>query len=131
MSDVAYWLAHIAGIDNLSGPWYGFWSGLGSDVTEFAIVGGLVSMYVRHTCHVQGCWRLAHRAVAGTSYSACRRHHPEPAPTHARLLEMHRQAKAREADLHDKVSAIHGRVFPQQTTSGGAANVPPAGLTGM
>ncbi len=112
MSVAWYWLLHVAGIDNPSGQWYAFWSGLGSDITEFAILGGLVSIYVRHTCHVRGCWRLAHRPVEGTGYSACRRHHPEPPPTHAELLRLHRQAKAA------RVAAA-------------PANVPPAGLTGM
>lgn len=53
-------LAHLMGLDNLSGPWYGFWSGIGSDLGEVTLLGALV-MYARHhNCHATGCWRLGH-----------------------------------------------------------------------
>jgi len=74
-------LAVFLGLTNGSGHAYLFWSGVGADITELAIVGGLVSMYRKHTCHVQRCWRIARENVPGTSWTVCRRHHPCDAPT--------------------------------------------------
>jgi hypothetical protein len=62
-----HWLPHILGIDNLSGRWYGFWSGFGSDLAEFALVGAL---WHHLNCHEPGCWRLARHQMGGR----CRRH---------------------------------------------------------
>jgi hypothetical protein len=72
-------LLHVLGVDDLSGPWYGFWSGFGSDLGELAIVGALLGAYRRHTCHVDSpryCWRPGRHPVEGTPYRACKRHHP-------------------------------------------------------
>lgn len=82
------WLAHILGLDNLSGPWYGFWSGIGSDLGELAITGTLAASVRRHNCHIPRCWRLGRFPVtfAGRPYVVCGRHHPHPVPTHADLL---------------------------------------------
>lgn len=71
-----HWFLHITGANNEQGTWYGFWSGFGSDIGEVTIIGGLVAMYRKHTCHQPRCWRLGHHPVAGTPYMACRRHHP-------------------------------------------------------
>jgi len=82
-------ILNILGVTNLSGRWYGFWSGFGSDLGEFAIFGGLIAAYRRHTCHVDHprfCWRPGTHPVAGTPYRACKKHHP---------------------DIPDKVSAHH------------------------
>jgi hypothetical protein len=64
------------GLDDLSGPWYGFWSGAGSDITELAIIGGLISLARRHNCHVKGCWRIGRHKVEGTEFITCAKHHP-------------------------------------------------------
>lgn len=57
---------HALGIDDVSGRWYAFWSGFGSDLGELAIVGVL---WHHLNCHQDGCWRIArHR----THY--CRKH---------------------------------------------------------
>lgn len=79
---------HLTGSDNVSGPWYGFWSGFGSDLTEFALLGGAISIYHQHNCSVKGCPRLAHHTVDGTTYRTCHRHatlqdHKELAKRHA------------------------------------------------
>jgi len=92
-----YWILHVMGADNLSGPWYGFWSGFGSDLGEIAIIGGLISIYRRHNCHVKGCWRIGKHPVEGTTYVVCRQHHPDAAPTHQEVLAAHRAAKERDA----------------------------------
>jgi hypothetical protein len=82
-----HWLSHFFGLDNLSGPFYGFWSGIGSDLGEVAIIGGLVSIYRKHSCHVDRCWRIAKRSVAGTTLVVCHKHHPEDPPKTAHEVE--------------------------------------------
>lgn len=72
-----HWLAHVLGMDDLSGPFYGFWSGAGSDLGELAIVGSMLGVYRKHNCHVRGCWRIARHQIAGTDWVVCRRHHPD------------------------------------------------------
>jgi hypothetical protein len=55
---------------------YNFWSGIGSDIGEVAIIGGLITI-VRHlNCHAKGCYRLGGHLVPGTPYKTCRKHHP-------------------------------------------------------
>lgn len=54
-------LGHIFGLDNLSGAWYGFWSGIAGDLSSFAIFGGLYALMRKHNCDVHGCWRLGQK----------------------------------------------------------------------
>jgi hypothetical protein len=61
------WLYHLFGLSG-SGPWYGFWSGIGSDLGELAIVGGIWRLV---NCHESGCLRLGHHY---RSHIVCRRH---------------------------------------------------------
>jgi hypothetical protein len=85
------WLLHVLGVDDLSGRWYGLWSGFGSDLGEFAIVGGLLGVCRRHNCSVHGCWRVGrHRAG---DHMVCRRHHPRGAPSHADVIQAHEAGK--------------------------------------
>lgn len=71
-----HWLLHFLGMDNLSGPFYGFWSGSGSDVGEIAIIGGMVTLVRKHNCHTRGCWRVGRfPAIEGGGWGYCRRHH--------------------------------------------------------
>lgn len=69
-------LAHFFGLDNLSGPFYGFWSGAGSDITELGILG---AAYHAFNCHENGCWRVGHRISIedGAHVRRCKRHHRE------------------------------------------------------
>jgi hypothetical protein len=78
-----HWLSHWLGLDDASGPIYSFYSGVGADLSELAVIGGLVGMYRRHNCHVHRCWRVGRHPVAvdGTTWTVCRRHHPADAPT--------------------------------------------------
>lgn len=69
-----HWLLHITGIDDVSGYWYGFWSGIGSDITEFTTLG---IIWHRLNCHVDGCYRIGLHHVMGTPYITCRKHHPD------------------------------------------------------
>jgi len=93
VASALWWLSHILGLDNLSGPWYGFWSGFGSDLGEVTILGALGSLYWKHTCHVDRCWRLGRHPVAGTGFTVCRRHHPHDAPTHQDVLDAHARSQ--------------------------------------
>jgi hypothetical protein len=74
-----HWIAVHSGTVNESGPYYGFWSGFGSDLGEATLVGGLITIVLgawhHHNCHTKSCWRLG-RPVEGTPYVACHRHHP-------------------------------------------------------
>ena len=92
-----WWILHVTGVDNVSGPWYGFWSGFGSDLGEIEISPPTIAIYRRHNCHVKGCWRIGKYSVEGTGYVVCRHHHPDEAPTHHEVLAAHHAAKARRA----------------------------------
>lgn len=75
---VAITLAHW--VSQLVHPWngigYNIWSGLGSDLGEIAIVGGVIAWYRKHNCHVHRCPRLSwHPREDG--HPVCRRHHPD------------------------------------------------------
>lgn len=95
---IQHWLAVHTGTVNEPGDYYGFWSGFGSDIGEVAIVGGLLSIYRHHNCHVQGCLRLSRAPVTGTPWKTCWRHHPEgKPPTHGHILADHRAHKERLA----------------------------------
>lgn len=90
-----HWLAVHTGTVNEPGPYYGFFSGFGSDLGEIALVGGFIALYRKHNCHVKGCWRIAHHEVEGTPWKVCRKHHPDtpnkrPSLTH--ILKDHREA---------------------------------------
>lgn len=74
MHGVWLWMLHFTGADDESGPWYGFWSGFGSDIVEFSLLGGLITAYKHHQCHRHGCWRLGHRDPSH-GFPACRLHH--------------------------------------------------------
>lgn len=86
------WLAHILGVDNVSGRWYGWWSGAGSDVGELAIIGGLATMVRQKNCHVHKCWRLGRHPVEGTPFVVCRKHHPDDPLTAQDVHAAHRRA---------------------------------------
>lgn len=95
------WLYVHLGIAG-NGPYYGFWSGFGSDLAEFGIIGALIANYRRHNCHVRGCWRVAKHPVDGTPYITCRRHHPDlsgKAPTRTAIEKAHADAHPLADDL--------------------------------
>ena len=71
------WLPHVLGLDDASGSWYLFWSGCGSDITELAIIGGLINLARRHNCEIHGCWRVGRHRVEPTGHVVCRKHHPD------------------------------------------------------
>lgn len=73
-------ILNVLGVTNVSGRWYGFWSGFGSDIGEVTIVTGMLAIYKKHNCHVAWCWRFGRHSftdqATGASYALCRRHHP-------------------------------------------------------
>ncbi len=89
---VWWWVEVHTGTVNESGPWYGFFSGFGSDIGEVAIIGGLVTVYRRHNCEVHGCWRIGRHQTAG-GHHVCRRHHPDDHLTHQDVLDAHATAR--------------------------------------
>lgn len=74
---ILHFLIHLFGVDY--GVSYGhvvaynFWSGFGSDLTEFALIGALIGVYRKHNCHDKGCWRVGRHIVDGTPW--CNKHH--------------------------------------------------------
>jgi hypothetical protein len=67
------WLLHVLGVDDVSGRWYAFWSGFGSDLSELAIVGAVLGLVHKHNCHQARCWRIGRHLVDGTPW--CNKHH--------------------------------------------------------
>lgn len=72
---VWHWLLNFTGthIPSSGSQWYNFWSGFGSDIGEFAIIGGLVQLLRHYNCHDKGCWRLS-RHVTAKGYKLCKKH---------------------------------------------------------
>ena len=69
------WIEIHTGTVNESGPYYGFWSGFGSDIGEVTILGSII-IGARHiNCAEKGCWRLGH-VIPGTTVRTCHKHHP-------------------------------------------------------
>ena len=87
---------HILGVDNVSGRWYGWWSGAGSDIGELAIIGAVIGTWRRVNCHVKGCPRIGKVAVPGTPWHVCWHHHPEGKPTHHHVLRAHQEHLERQ-----------------------------------
>ena len=89
-----HWLSRILGFDDLTGAWYGFWSGFGSDLGEFAIIGGLIQIVRHQNCHAKGCLRIGRHPVANTPFKTCVKHHPTvvKGTTAGQILLAHRQA---------------------------------------
>jgi hypothetical protein len=68
------WFLHYTGTNNTAGPWYGFWSGFGSDLGEIALLAAVLGFFRHHNCHRKGCWRLGHPDPEH-NWPACRVHH--------------------------------------------------------
>jgi hypothetical protein len=74
---VPHWLLHFLGTDSGSGPAYLWWSGFGANFGELTIVAALLALVRQHNCHVHHCFRLGRHPVEGTSFTVCRKHHPD------------------------------------------------------
>ena len=124
---VNHWLAVHTGTVNEQGPYYGFWSGFGSDLAEFSILGaiatGVYQLVKKYNCHEPGCWRVGTHPAAGGQFLLCYRHHPDfqgRRPTHELIEQLHRQHVAQQLAIDTKLRDIHQQLFgrPADTTPG-------------
>ena len=111
---VDHWLAVHTGTVNESGPYYGFWSGFGSDIAEFGILGAIgtaiYQMVKKYNCHEPGCLRVGTHPAAGGQFVLCYRHHPDYAgkkPTHDLIERIHREHVGQQSVLHEKLQELH------------------------
>jgi len=114
---VGHWLQVHTGTVNEPGPYYGFWSGFGSDLAEFSILGAVgtavYQLVKKYNCHEPGCWRIGNHPAAGGQFLLCYRHHPDyrgKRPTHEVIERLHRQHLENEAAMHGKLEEIHERL---------------------
>ena len=121
-SVVNQWLAVHTGTNDLSGPYYGFWSGFGSDLAELGILGaigtGVYQLVKKYNCHEPGCWRVGTHPAAGGQFLLCYRHHPDfkgTRPTRDVIVRMHREHAEHQAAIRDKLHEIHQRVVVHAT----------------
>ena len=117
--EVNDWLGVHTGTTNESGPYYGFFSGFGSDIAEFGILGAIATaiyqLIKKYNCHEPGCWRVGTHPAADGQFLLCYRHHPDfhgSKPTHDLIVRMHRQHEEQQAAIHDKLHEIHERIVP-------------------
>ena len=93
-------ILHFFGVIDEGGKGYAFWSGVGSDIGEVAIIGAVLGMYRKHNCHATGCWRIGKHPVEGTGFITCRKHHPlirsDGPLTADDIAHAHRDAQVRE-----------------------------------
>lgn len=68
------WFWTVTGLDNQDSRWYAFWSGIGGDLTELAVLAGAFTFVRRHNCHVPRCWRLGRYSVPNTPWVVCAVH---------------------------------------------------------
>jgi hypothetical protein len=127
-----HWLQVHTGVVNEPGPYYGFWSGFGSDLEEFGILGaigaGVYSLVKKYNCHEPGCWRLGNHPAAGGQFNLCYRHHPDfqgKKPTHELIERLHREHLERQEAIHTKLSEMHEHLITKQVT---ANDVPDPGI---
>jgi hypothetical protein len=81
-------LLHILGLDDASGRWYLWWSGVGADLGMLSAVYAVVR---RLNCEITGCLRLGRHATAA-GHHTCRRHHPDGPLTVEAAHAAHRRA---------------------------------------
>jgi len=68
-----YWFEVHTGTVNESGPYYGFWSGFGSDLGEVTLLAVFISAYRNVKC--ASCPRVAlHHKVPETGQRTCDKH---------------------------------------------------------
>ena len=125
---VGHWLEVHTGTVNEPGPYYGFWSGFGSDLTEFAIIGTIATaayqLFKKYNCHEPGCWRVGAHEAAGGQFSLCYRHHPDfqgKKPTHELIERLHREHLERQAAIHGKLHEVHEQLTAKPATASGVS----------
>jgi hypothetical protein len=119
-----HWLQVHTGTIDEPGPYYGFWSGFGSDLEEFGILGaigaGVYQLVKKYNCHEPGCWRIGHYPAAGGQFLLCYHHHPDyqgMKPTHELIERLHRDHLDRQAAMHSKLHDIHQHLTAKSATA--------------
>jgi hypothetical protein len=113
-SVVNHWLAVHTGTVNEPGPYYGFWSGFGSDLAEFGIIGAIATavyqIVKKFNCHEPGCWPVGNHAAAGGQFYLCYHHHPDykgRKPNAELIARLHREHIERQEVIHAKLREVH------------------------
>lgn len=70
-----WWIELHTGTVHETGPFYGFFSGFGSDLGEITLITAVIAAWRHKNCHHPWCLRTG-KPVEGTPYIACHRHHP-------------------------------------------------------
>jgi hypothetical protein len=124
-----YWLQVHTGTINEAGPYYGFWSGFGSDLEEFGILGavgaGIYQLIKKYNCHEPGCWRIGQHPAAGGQFLLCYRHHPDyqgRKPTRELIQRLHREHQEREAAIHGRLDQINQHLLANAPAAQAAGN---------
>jgi hypothetical protein len=125
---VGHWLQVHTGTVNETGPYYGFWSGFGSDLTEFAIIGTIATaayqLFKKYNCHYPGCWRVGNHPAAGGQFSLCYRHHPDyqgKKPTLELIQRLHKEHLERQAAMLGKLHEIHANLADKPAAANGVS----------
>ena len=112
---VGHWFQVHTGIVDETGPYYGFWSGFGSDLTEFGVIGAIATavyqLVKKYNCHEPGCWRVGNHPAADGQFSLCYRHHPDyqgKKPTRELIQRLHSEHLKRQAAGHSKFHEVAG-----------------------
>jgi hypothetical protein len=119
-SVVDHWLGVHTGTVNESGAYYGFWSGFGSDLAEFGIIGAIATaayqLVKKFNCHEPGCWRVGNHEAAGGQFFLCWRHHPDyqgKKPNAELIARLHREHIERQEAIHGKLREVHDNLTAQ------------------
>jgi hypothetical protein len=122
---MGHWLEVHTGVVNEPGPYYGFWSGFGSDLEELGILGAIgaaiYQLVKKYNGHEPGCWRIGNHPAADGQFNLCYRHHPDfqgKKPTHELIERLHREHLERQAAIHSKLHEIHPQLPTKPATAG-------------
>jgi hypothetical protein len=124
---LVYWVRHVrivtdwlqvhTGTVDEPGQYYAFWSGFGSDLAEFGILGAAATavyhLVKKWNCHEPGCWRIGNHSAAGGQFNLCYLHHPDYRgrhPTHELIQRLHREHLERQAAMSGKLEELHERL---------------------
>src|SRR5499427_9158223 len=123
-----HWFEVHTGIINEPGPYYGFWSGFGSDLTEFGVIGAIATavyqLFRKYNCHYPGCWRVGNHPAAGGQFSLCYRHHPDyrgKKPTRELIQRLHREHLERQAAMLGKLHEVHEHLIVKPSAAHGGS----------
>lgn len=100
-----HWLAVHTGTVNEGGPYYGFFSGFGSDLGEVTIIGAIIATFKHHNCGVKRCWRIGKIPVEGTPHKTCHKH--STVAHHKTLHERHGREHPEQHELLNPVEVVN------------------------